>query len=32
VLSTLLFVLFRYALGLVLPSGPVERVIDLLLR
>jgi putative tricarboxylic transport membrane protein len=32
VLSTLLFLLFRYGLGLALPSGPLERVIDLLLR
>jgi putative tricarboxylic transport membrane protein len=32
VLSTLLFLLFRYGLGLSLPSGPLERTIDLLLR
>jgi putative tricarboxylic transport membrane protein len=31
-LSTLLFLLFRYALGLALPNGPLERGIDLLLR
>lgn len=32
VLSTLLFLLFRYALGLALPNGPLERGIDLLFR
>jgi putative tricarboxylic transport membrane protein len=32
VMSTILFVLFRYGLGLSLPSGPVERFIDLLFR
>lgn len=32
VLSTLLYLLFRYGLGLSLPAGPVERAIDLLLR
>ena len=32
VLSTLLFLLFRYGLGLALPSGPLERLVDLLLR
>jgi putative tricarboxylic transport membrane protein len=32
VLSTLLFLLFRYGLGLSLPSGPLERTIDLILR
>ena len=32
VLSTLLFLLFRYGLGLSLPAGPLERTIDLLLR
>ncbi|MFN3662527.1 tripartite tricarboxylate transporter TctB family protein [Yoonia sp.] len=32
VLSTALFLLFRYGLGLSLPNGPVERAIDLLLR
>ena len=32
VLSTVLFLLFRYGLGLSLPSGPVERVIDLMFR
>jgi putative tricarboxylic transport membrane protein len=32
VLSTLLFLLFRYGLGLSLPSGPLERAIDLMLR
>lgn len=31
-MSTLLFLLFRYGLGLALPSGPLERGIDLLLR
>jgi putative tricarboxylic transport membrane protein len=32
VMSTVLFLLFRYGLGLSLPSGPVERIIDLLIR
>lgn len=32
ILSTLLYLLFRYGLGLALPSGPLERVIDLMLR
>lgn len=32
VLSTLLFLLFRYGLGLSLPVGPLERTIDLILR
>lgn len=32
VLSTVLYLLFRYGLGLSLPNGPVERTIDLLLR
>lgn len=32
VMSTLLFVLFRYGLGLALPAGPIERAIDQLLR
>ncbi len=32
VLSSLLFLLFRYGLGLALPSGPLERAIDLALR
>jgi putative tricarboxylic transport membrane protein len=32
VMSTLLFLLFRYGLGLALPNGPLERSIDLLLR
>lgn len=32
VLSTVLFLLFRYGLGLSLPSGPLERSINLLLR
>jgi putative tricarboxylic transport membrane protein len=32
ILSTLLFLLFRYGLGLALPSGPLERIIDLMLR
>lgn len=32
VVSTLLFLLFRYGLGLALPSGYLERFIDLLLR
>lgn len=32
VMSTLLYLLFRYGLGLALPSGPLERGIDLLLR
>lgn len=31
-MSTLLFLLFRYGLGLALPSGPLERGIDLILR
>ena len=31
-MSTLLFLLFRYGLGLALPNGPLERSIDLLLR
>lgn len=31
-MSTLLFLLFRYGLGLALPSGPLERAIDQLLR
>jgi putative tricarboxylic transport membrane protein len=31
-LSVLLFVLFRYGLGLALPGGPLERGLDLLLR
>jgi len=31
-LSTVLFLLFRYGLGLSLPNGPLERAIDLLLR
>ncbi|MBQ2263466.1 MAG: tripartite tricarboxylate transporter TctB family protein [Loktanella sp.] len=31
-MSTLLFLLFRYALGLALPNGPLERAIDQLLR
>lgn len=31
-MSAILFVLFRYGLGLSLPSGPVEHVIDLLFR
>ena len=31
-MSTLLYLLFRYGLGLALPSGPLERGIDLLLR
>jgi len=31
-LSTFLFLLFRYGLGLSLPGGPLERTIDLLLR
>ena len=31
-LSGLLFLLFRYGLGLVLPAGPLERGFDLLLR
>lgn len=32
VISTVLFLLFRYGLGLSLPSGPVERTLDLLFR
>lgn len=32
ILATVLFVLFRYGLGLALPSGPLERGIDLILR
>jgi hypothetical protein len=28
----LLYMLFRHGLGLSLPGGPVERVIDLLVR
>lgn len=32
IMSLLLFLLFRYGLGLALPSGPLERVIDLALR
>ena len=32
VMSSLLFLLFRYGLGLALPNGPLERTIDLLLR
>lgn len=32
VMSTLLFLLFRYGLGLSLPSGPLERAIDILVR
>lgn len=32
VMSTLLFLLFRYGLGLALPNGPLERIIDQLLR
>jgi putative tricarboxylic transport membrane protein len=31
-MATLLFLLFRYGLGLALPNGPLERGIDLLLR
>jgi putative tricarboxylic transport membrane protein len=31
-LSTVLFLVFRYGLGLSLPNGPLERTIDLLLR
>lgn len=31
-ISTLLFLLFRYGLGLSLPNGPLERAIDLMLR
>jgi putative tricarboxylic transport membrane protein len=31
-MSTLLFLLFRYGLGLALPNGPLERAIDQLLR
>lgn len=32
ILSTVLFLLFRYGLGLALPAGPPERLIDLILR
>jgi putative tricarboxylic transport membrane protein len=32
VLATVLFMLFRYGLGLSLPAGPLERFIDLLFR
>ncbi|QBX36271.1 tripartite tricarboxylate transporter TctB family protein [Paracoccus liaowanqingii] len=32
VMSTLLFLLFRYGLGLALPNGPLEQVIDQLFR
>lgn len=32
VLSTVLFLLFRYGLGLSLPSGPLERSINLMFR
>jgi putative tricarboxylic transport membrane protein len=32
VMATLMFLLFRYGLGLALPGGPLERGIDLLLR
>lgn len=32
IMSTLLFLLFRYGLGLALPNGLLERGIDLLLR
>ena len=32
VMSGLLFLLFRYGLGLALPSGPLERIIDQILR
>lgn len=32
VASTILYLLFRYGLGLSLPSGPAERAIDLLIR
>ncbi len=31
-MSTLLFVLFRYGLGLALPNGPLERALDQLIR
>ena len=31
-LAAVLFLLFRYGLGLVLPGGPLERLFDLLLR
>jgi putative tricarboxylic transport membrane protein len=32
VLSTVLYLLFRYGLGLALPGGPLERGLDLMLR
>ncbi len=32
IMSTLLFLLFRYGLGLALPAGPLENAINLLLR
>jgi putative tricarboxylic transport membrane protein len=32
ILSTVLFLLFRYGLGLSLPVGPPERLLDLILR
>lgn len=32
VMSTLLFLLFRYGLGLALPNGPLERSLELLIR
>lgn len=32
VMSGLLFLLFRYGLGLALPNGPLERIIDQILR
>lgn len=32
IMSTLLFLLFRYGLGLALPNGPLERFLDLLIR
>lgn len=32
VMSTLLFLLFRFGLGLALPNGPLERILDQLLR
>lgn len=32
VMSTLLFVLFRYGLGLALPNGPLEQIIDQIIR
>jgi putative tricarboxylic transport membrane protein len=32
ILSALLYLLFRYGLGLALPAGPLERVFDLVLR